>query len=75
MAARPVAWTLIAEADRWYGRGSADNKGQHAVNLAALEAVLDERAGGKLGFNLKIVLETSEERGSTGLARVRRSRP
>ena len=59
-------WQLTAEADHWYGRGSADNKGQHALNLAALEAVLTERDG-KLGFNLKLVLETSEERGSTGL--------
>jgi acetylornithine deacetylase/succinyl-diaminopimelate desuccinylase-like protein len=59
-------WTLTEEDDRWYGRGSADNKGQHALNLAALEAVIAER-GGQLGFNLKLVLETSEERGSTGL--------
>jgi acetylornithine deacetylase/succinyl-diaminopimelate desuccinylase-like protein len=59
-------WTLTQEGDLWYGRGSADNKGQHALNLTALEAVLAER-GGTLGFNLKLVLETSEERGSTGL--------
>ena len=59
-------WTLTEEGDRWYGRGTADNKGQHAVNLSALEAVLAER-GGRLGFNLKLVLETSEERGSVGL--------
>src|ERR1700688_1645480 len=59
-------WRLIEEGDRWYGRGSADNKGQHALNLAALETVLAER-GGKLGFNLKLVLETCEERGSVGL--------
>jgi acetylornithine deacetylase/succinyl-diaminopimelate desuccinylase-like protein len=59
-------WKLTEEGNLWYGRGTADNKGQHAVNLAALEAVLAER-GGKLGFNLKLVLETSEERGSIGL--------
>lgn len=59
-------WTLTAEGDRWYGRGTADNKGQHALNLSALEAVLAER-GGKAGFNLKLILETSEERGSAGL--------
>jgi acetylornithine deacetylase/succinyl-diaminopimelate desuccinylase-like protein len=59
-------WTLTEEGDLWYGRGTADNKGQHAVNLSALEAVLAERSG-RLGFNLKLVLETSEERGSTGL--------
>lgn len=32
-------WQLTEEGDRWYGRGSADNKGQHCVNLAALEQV------------------------------------
>ncbi len=59
-------WQLTAEGDRWYGRGTADNKGQHALNLAALEAVLDERRG-RLGANVKLVIETAEERGSTGL--------
>jgi len=59
-------WVLTEAGDRWYGRGTADNKGQHAINLTALEHVLAAR-GGKLGFNLKIVLETSEERGSKGL--------
>jgi acetylornithine deacetylase/succinyl-diaminopimelate desuccinylase-like protein len=59
-------WILTEEGDHWYGRGTADNKGQHALNLTALEAVLAER-GGMLGFNLKLILETSEERGSTGL--------
>ena len=58
-------WRLSAEGDRWYGRGTADNKGQHALNLAALEAVLAER--GRLGFNVKLLLETGEERGSPGL--------
>jgi acetylornithine deacetylase/succinyl-diaminopimelate desuccinylase-like protein len=60
-------WRLTVEEDRWYGRGSADNKGQHTINLAALEHVLAAR-GGRLGFNLKILIETSEESGSPGLA-------
>ena len=59
-------WTLAEAGERWFGRGTADNKGQHALNLAALEAVLAERDG-RLGFNLKLVLETAEERGSAGL--------
>src|SRR5271163_4519592 len=59
-------WRLHEDGDRWYGRGTADNKGQHALNLTALEAVLAER-GDRLGFNLKLVLETGEERGSVGL--------
>jgi acetylornithine deacetylase/succinyl-diaminopimelate desuccinylase-like protein len=60
-------WRVTVEEDRWYGRGTADNKGQHTINLAALEQVLRAR-GGQLGFNLKILIETSEESGSPGLA-------
>jgi acetylornithine deacetylase/succinyl-diaminopimelate desuccinylase-like protein len=59
-------WRMTDAGDRWYGRGTADNKGQHVINLSALETVLAER-GGKLGYNVKLVLETSEERGSIGL--------
>ena len=33
---------------RLYGRGTADNKGQHLINLMALEAV--PAARGRLGF-------------------------
>ncbi len=58
-------WTVTEVDGRWYGRGTADNKGQHALNLMALECVLAER--GHLGFNLKLLLETAEERGSPGL--------
>ena len=59
-------WQVTVEQDRWYGRGTADNKGQHTINLAALEQVLRAR-GGRLGFNLTILIETSEESGSPGL--------
>jgi acetylornithine deacetylase/succinyl-diaminopimelate desuccinylase-like protein len=59
-------WQVTVEQDRWYGRGTADNKGQHTINLAALEQVLRARDG-RLGFNLKILIETSEESGSPGL--------
>ncbi|GAA3798862.1 M20 family metallopeptidase [Streptomyces phyllanthi] len=60
-------WTLTAEGERWYGRGAADNKGQHLVNLAALRLLLAEQ--GRLGFNLTCLFETGEEIGSPGLAR------
>lgn len=59
-------WKVIVEGDRWYGRGTADNKGQHTINLAALEQVMAAR-GGKLGFNCKLLLEMGEEAGSPGL--------
>jgi acetylornithine deacetylase/succinyl-diaminopimelate desuccinylase-like protein len=59
-------WRLERQGDVIYGRGTADNKGQHSINLAALKAVMDERQG-KLGFNSTIMIETSEEIGSPGL--------
>lgn len=34
-------WTLTCDGDRLYGRGSADNKGQHTVNSLALRMVLN----------------------------------
>ncbi len=62
------AWTLTREGDRLYGRGTADNKGQHTINLGALAATLAAR--GRLGFNLKVLIETGEEVGSPGLREV-----
>ena len=59
-------WSLRQEGERIYGRGTADNKGQHTINLAALETVL--RTRGRLGFNLKVLMEMGEEMGSPGLA-------
>jgi acetylornithine deacetylase/succinyl-diaminopimelate desuccinylase-like protein len=60
-------WQLAQDGERLYGRGTADNKGQHSINLAALAAVLQAR-GGRLSFNMKWLLETGEETGSPGLA-------
>ena len=58
-------WTVDRAGDRLYGRGTADNKGQHTINLLAIEAVLATR--GRLGFNSRLLFETSEEIGSPGL--------
>jgi len=58
-------WSMARRGDRLYGRGSADNKGQHSVNLGALAAVIAERGG--LGFSMKMVFEMGEEVGSPGL--------
>ncbi|MDG1972275.1 MAG: M20 family metallopeptidase [Paracoccaceae bacterium] len=58
-------WTLTEDGDRLYGRGTADNKGQHLVNLTAMEAVLNAR--GHLGFNARVIIEMGEEAGSAGL--------
>jgi acetylornithine deacetylase/succinyl-diaminopimelate desuccinylase-like protein len=58
-------WRLTERGDRWYGRGVVDNKGQHAINIGAMRAVLETRK--KLGFNAKFLIEMGEEMGSPGL--------
>ncbi len=58
-------WTLTEQNGRWYGRGIADNKGQHSVNLQAMANVI--KARGKLGFNAKYLIEMGEEVVSPGL--------
>ena len=58
-------WKIARDGDRLYGRGTADNKGQHTINMAAMRAVLEER--GSLGFNAKFMIETGEENGSAGV--------
>ena len=65
MDRRPLPLGRHESAARWYGRGTADNKGQHTINLAALGRVLAAR--GRLGFNAKLLLEMGEEVGSPGL--------
>jgi acetylornithine deacetylase/succinyl-diaminopimelate desuccinylase-like protein len=48
-------WRTTAAGNRLYGRGTADNKGQHSINLSALRAVREVR-GGRLGFNAKFII-------------------
>lgn len=62
-------WRVCAEGERWYGRGTADNKGQHSINLAALAAVYAKR-GGRLGFNCSFLFESGEEISSPGLREI-----
>lgn len=62
-------WRTTTVGDRVYGRGTADNKGQHSINIAALSAVQAAR-GGRLGFNAKFIVEMGEEIGSPDLGRV-----
>src|SRR5215831_678401 len=50
-------WALASEGDRWYGRGTADNKGQHTIVLGGLRGMLAAR-GGRAGFNVKLLIET-----------------
>ena len=65
-------WETARDGDRLYGRGTADNKGQHTLNMAALAAVMAER-GGTLGFNAKFLIEMGEEAGSKGLQQLVRA--
>ncbi len=58
-------WVLEQAGDRLYGRGSADNKAQHTINLAAMRSVLEVR--GSMEFNVVALFETGEECGSPGL--------
>lgn len=58
-------WQLVEAEGSYWGRGAADNKGQHSINIAAMGAVLAAR--GRLGFNAKWLIEMGEEIGSDGL--------
>jgi acetylornithine deacetylase/succinyl-diaminopimelate desuccinylase-like protein len=62
-------WRATKVGNRIYGRGTADNKGQHSILLSALRAVHEAR-GGRLGFNAKFIIETGEETGSPDLRQV-----
>src|SRR6202521_527964 len=62
-------WRTTIAGNRVYGRGTADNKGQHSINMTALAAVREAR-GGKLGFNAKFIIEMGEEIGSPDLREV-----
>ena len=55
-------WTLTERNGRWYGRGTADCKGNIAAHLTALRAL-----DGELPMNVRIVGEGSEELGDGGL--------
>ena len=61
-------WETARDGERLYGRGTADNKAQHTINMAAMRAVLETR--GHLGFNVKFIIEMAEENGSQGLRQI-----
>src|SRR5258708_1716362 len=62
-------WRTTTIDNRVYGRGTADNKGQHSINLSALRAVRAAR-GGRLGFNAKFIVETRGEIGASDFRQV-----
>ena len=58
-------WITKQQGDKLYGRGTADNKGQHTINMASMRQVINIR--GRLGFNAKFMVEMGEENGSPGI--------
>jgi acetylornithine deacetylase/succinyl-diaminopimelate desuccinylase-like protein len=59
---RSSPWELVERDGRWFGRGTADDKGSIAVILTALRALGDD-----VPVTVKIVGEGSEEQGTGGL--------
>lgn len=59
---RTPPFELTPVEGRWYGRGTADCKGNIVMHLAALRALGDD-----VGVNLRLVVEGSEEQGTGGL--------
>ncbi|XAS75030.1 dipeptidase [Dermatophilaceae bacterium Sec6.4] len=63
---RTPVWALTVGQDgRWYGRGTADSKGNIVAHLTALRAL--RAVGGSFPLNVKFVAEGSEEQGTGGL--------
>lgn len=63
---------LTERNSRWYGRGSADCKGNLIMHLAALRAI-DQHGGSDL--NITMVVEGSEESGGQGLSYLIQKQP
>ncbi|MET7767996.1 dipeptidase [Nocardia sp. NPDC005366] len=63
---RTPVWTLTEKDGRWYGRGSADCKGNIVTQLTALRA-LREVCGDDFPVGITLVAEGSEEQGTGGL--------
>ncbi|WP_433196209.1 dipeptidase [Nocardia sp. CA-107356] len=67
---RTPAWELTEKDGRWYGRGSADCKGNIVMHLTALRAL-----GADLPLGVTLVAEGSEEQGTGGLERFVEANP
>ena len=68
------AFELTERDGRWYGRGTADCKGNTVATLAALRALGTDQ-GAQLPVGVKIVVEGSEEQGTGGLDRFAEANP
>ncbi|WP_227998285.1 dipeptidase [Nocardia australiensis] len=61
---RTPVWELTEKDGRWYGRGSADCKGNIITHLTALRAIASD-----VPLGITLVAEGSEEQGTGGLER------
>ncbi|QGN58313.1 M20/M25/M40 family metallo-hydrolase [Nostocoides sp. HKS02] len=66
-------WELTERGGRWYGRGSADCKGNLVASLLALRAVREVTGGWPV--EVAVVCEGSEEQSSGGLEALLRAEP
>jgi acetylornithine deacetylase/succinyl-diaminopimelate desuccinylase-like protein len=66
-------WELTEREGRWYGRGSADCKGNLVASLLALRALRDVLGGWPV--EVAVVCEGSEEQSSGGMERLARAHP
>ncbi|MET8506258.1 dipeptidase [Streptomyces sp. NPDC004787] len=71
---RTPPFELTERDGRWYGRGTADCKGNIAMHLTALRALGGEEGEG-FPVHLKFVAEGSEEQGTGGLEQLVPQRP
>ena len=62
---RTPSFELTERDGRWYGRGSADCKGNIVMHLAALRAL--KEVHGRFPTGVKLICEGSEEQGTGGL--------
>ena len=60
-------WELTERDGRWYGRGSADCKGNIVMHLTALRALKQLGDGNGFPCGVKLICEGSEEQGTGGL--------
>jgi acetylornithine deacetylase/succinyl-diaminopimelate desuccinylase-like protein len=70
---RTPPWELTELDGRWYGRGSADCKGNLVASLLALRALREVLGGWPV--EVAVVCEGSEEQSSGGMEALARSRP
>lgn len=66
-------WTLTEKNGRFYGRGSADCKGNIMAHLVALRAL--KAVEGEFPCSITVVVEGSEEQGTAGLEDYVRAHP